>query len=269
MFQHLIVPIDGSATSWAVVPIAARMAAAVDGSLTVVTVVDRIGDVGPASNELDAELDQLGPLVVDVDTEVLANDSVAEALARRLDGVPGSTVVMSSHGHGRSAAVVGSTVDDLLRLTYGPVVVVGPHVSPTAGVLDGAYVVPLDGAHASEGILSIVESWSIEFGAVPWLVEVLSPGFHASADVLESAYTARLARAMHKDTGREVEYEVLHGDKPARAIIDFADRMSASFVFAATHGRTGLARLRMGSVAADIVRHAACPVVLFRPPHID
>jgi nucleotide-binding universal stress UspA family protein len=60
----------------------------------------------------------------------------------------------------------------------------------------------------------------------------------------------------------------LHDDNPANAIVDFATRSDAALIFASTHGRTAMARLRLGSVAANVVRHATCPVVLYRPPHL-
>lgn len=269
MFQHLVVPIDGSAASWSAVPIAARMAAAVDGKLDVVTVVDRLADIAPARDELVQGVSVLGELPVDPSVHVLANDVVAKAIADHVESVNGATVVLSSHGHGRSAAVLGSTTDELLRRLYGPIVVVGPQVeTERAGALDGAYLVPLDGSPASEQILPIAEAWAIEFGAVPWIVEVISPSVHVTADVFESAYPARLAARLHEQTGHDVEYEVLHGDKPSRAIVDFAAGNQATLVFATTHGRTGLDRLRLGSVAAEVVRHAPCPVVLYRPPHL-
>ena len=199
---------------------------------------------------------------------VLANDSVARAIADYVETASGATVVMSSHGHGRTAAVLGSTADDLLRLTFGPIVVVGPHAGEGSGALDGVYVVPLDGSEQAEVIIPIAEAWSIEFGAVPWLVEVVGPDVRVPADVYESAYPARVARRLAASSGREVQYEVLHGERPSAAIVDFADRMGASLVFATTHGRTGLERLRLGSVAAEMVRHATCPVVLHRPPKL-
>lgn len=268
MFQHLVVPIDGSPASWAVVPIAARMAATVDGKLDVVTVVDRLGDVTPARNDLRAGIAGLADLPVEPMDHVLANDSVAKAIADHIESLSGATVVMSSHGHARSAAVLGSTTDELLRLTYGPIVVVGSQAQASTGRLDGTYVIPVDGSDAGERIVPIAQAWAIEFGAVPWLVEVIDPSVQVGPDVFESAYPARLAHKMQHDTGHEVEYEVLHGDRPSRAIVDFADRMEATLIFASTHGRTGLDRLRLGSVASEIVRHASCPVVLHRPPHL-
>lgn len=269
MFQHLVVPVDGSSAAWAAVPIAARMAAAVDGKLDVVTVVDRLADIGPAQAELVAGLEQFDDLPVLPVPYVLASDVVASALADHIEGLDGATVLMSSHGHGRSAAVLGSITDEVLRRTFGPIVVIGPSVdTATAGRLCGTYVVPLDGSETGERIVPIAEAWAIEFGAVPWLVEVVEPGLTVADDVFESAYTARVAATVHERTGREVEFEVLHGDRPAAAIVDFATSNEASLIFASTHGRTGLERLRIGSVAADVVRHARCPVVLHRPPQL-
>jgi nucleotide-binding universal stress UspA family protein len=269
MFQHLVVPIDGSAASWTAVPVAARMASAVDGALDVITVVDRLADIAPAKDELLAGLERFDDLPVSPVAHVLASDVVASAIADHLEALDGAMVVMSSHGHGRTAAVLGSTTDDVLRRTFGPVVVIGPAVdASTAGRLDGSYVVPLDGSDAGERIVPIAEAWAIEFGAVPWLVEVVEPGLRVADDVFESAYTARVAARVHDRTGREVEYEVLHGDRAAPAIVDFATSNDARLIFATTHGRSGVARLRLGSVTADVVRHARCPVVLHRPPHL-
>ena len=43
-------------------------------------------------------------------------------------------------------------------------------------------------------------------------------------------------------------------------------RIAADFVAMATHGRSGLRRLLLGSVAEQVVRHAHVPVVLYPPP---
>jgi nucleotide-binding universal stress UspA family protein len=268
MFQHLVVPIDGSEASWSAVPIAASMAAAVDGKLDVVTVVDRIGSVVPAKNELAIGIGRLGAMDVEPMAHVLASDSVARAVANHVEGLSGATVVMSSHGHGRSAAVLGSVADELLQLLFGPIVVVGPNVTTTAIDLSGDLIVPVDGSPTGEQILPIVEAWMIEFGATPWIVEVVEPKQQTTQDVFESAYASRLAQQMHTHSGRAVEFEVLHGDRPAAPIVEFAEQRGAALICATTHGRTGMARLRSGSVTAEIVKHATCPVLLHRPPHL-
>ena len=164
--------------------------------------------------------------------------------------------------------MLGSVTDELLRRTYGPIVVVDLHASRTAGELDGAYVVPLDGSQRGEAILPIAGVWTVEFGGTPWLIEVLDTIGAPTGDVFESAYVGRAAHDMQSLIAHEVEFETLHGERPSRVIVDFADRLGASLVFLTTHGRSGLDRLRLGSVAAEIVRHASCPVVLHRPPHL-
>ncbi len=265
MFKKLVVPVDGSRASFEAVPIAARLAASTSASLDVVMVVDRLADVALARDEIDRGLTTLGPLPLEPHTEVLAGHSVAAALGKYLDTHSGAMIAMSSHGHGRTAAVLGSTADDLLRETFGPIIVIGPSAREAAGTLGGDYVVPLDGSERAEAIVPIAEAWSIEFGGKPWLVAVLDGGVVAP-DVMESSYLARRAGDARQLTGRDVEFEVLHGQHPARSICDFAGDRNASVIFLSTHGRTGIDRVRLGSVASEIVRHAVCPVVLYRPP---
>jgi nucleotide-binding universal stress UspA family protein len=268
MFQHVVVPIDGSEASWRAVPIAAKMAAFVDGTLDVVAVVGRDAVIGDATDELADGLARLGVLPVVADAQVIAGDSVSEVIADHVESRNGAICMMSSHGHGRSATVLGSVTDEVLRRLYGPIVVVGPHVQSAVADLGGRYVVPLDGSSHGDTILPVASAWWVEFDAEPWLVEVLDPKVGAGADYSESAYPARRARELSRATGREVQYDVLHDGDPAAAINGFAERIGAGMIFSSTHGRSGLQRLRLGSVAADLVRHAPCPVVLYRPPHL-
>lgn len=48
---------------------------------------------------------------------------------------------------------------------------------------------------------------------------------------------------------------------PAEEIVRFADQNSVDLIVLGTHGRTGLARILMGSVAEAVVRRASCPVL--------
>jgi nucleotide-binding universal stress UspA family protein len=48
---------------------------------------------------------------------------------------------------------------------------------------------------------------------------------------------------------------------PAAAIVRFAKSQGVDYIVMPTHGRTGLARLLMGSVAEEVVRKAPCPVL--------
>ncbi len=61
-----------------------------------------------------------------------------------------------------------------------------------------------------------------------------------------------------------VEEHVVAGSA-GPAIVDAAARLDADLVVMATHGRGGLGRTLLGSVADHVVRHAGCPVLLVRP----
>jgi len=56
---------------------------------------------------------------------------------------------------------------------------------------------------------------------------------------------------------------IVHDD-PAHAIIEFAKQKHTSVIVMGTHGRTGAARLVLGSVTERVVREAPCPVLTLR-----
>ena len=59
------------------------------------------------------------------------------------------------------------------------------------------------------------------------------------------------------------EHRLVMGD-PATEIVRVAKEEHPELVVLGTHGRTGLSRILMGSVAEAVVRHAPCPVLIYR-----
>jgi nucleotide-binding universal stress UspA family protein len=62
----------------------------------------------------------------------------------------------------------------------------------------------------------------------------------------------------------KVRYHVRNGD-PFETILEGAEDFMTDLIVLATHGRTGVKRLVIGSVAEKIVRHARCPVLTVKP----
>jgi nucleotide-binding universal stress UspA family protein len=60
-----------------------------------------------------------------------------------------------------------------------------------------------------------------------------------------------------------IEYRLLEGD-PANVIAETAQETEADLIVMGTHGRTGLSRIVMGSVAEEVLRRASCPVLTVR-----
>jgi nucleotide-binding universal stress UspA family protein len=65
--------------------------------------------------------------------------------------------------------------------------------------------------------------------------------------------------------GVAVEHRLEYGD-PAAVILQTAQEIDADLIVMGTHGRTGLRRLLMGSVAERVVRKGPCPVLTLRSP---
>jgi universal stress protein A len=68
-------------------------------------------------------------------------------------------------------------------------------------------------------------------------------------------------------TSEEVIYEhyYLRGS-PVDEIVQFAERENVDLIVMGSHGRTGLSRLLMGSIAEGVMRRAPCPVLVVRQP---
>lgn len=270
MVQHLIVPVDGSDASWRAVDLAIALGRRAEADIEVVEVVFDSPDEAEASARLGVRLGQRDTSDVGVTSSVVvAPQSVAGSIAEMVEDRPESTVVMASHGRGRSAALLGSVAEELLQKIFGPILVVGPHVA-TAN-FGGPVVIAVDGSEASETAVPLGAAWGIEMGAEPWIVEVVDPSTVAvggEGDVGETAYPARLARRLTHESGHSVQFEVLHGTDVDDELTEYAAGLGASVIVATTHSRTGFARFVLGSTAAALVRHAHCPVLLVRPPNV-
>jgi nucleotide-binding universal stress UspA family protein len=73
----------------------------------------------------------------------------------------------------------------------------------------------------------------------------------------------QLAGTFSRDTYGGVQRKVLLGD-PGQAIADYAREIGAELIILPSHGRTGLKRLLIGSVAERVVRLSHCPVLVLR-----
>ena len=93
-----------------------------------------------------------------------------------------------------------------------------------------------------------------EFGAVPPVD--LPP---------RDALLERLANLEPPDESIAVEHLLADG-APAEEIVKAATDCGCDLIVMGTHGRTGLGRLLMGSVAEEVMRTAPCPVLTLKAP---
>ena len=70
----------------------------------------------------------------------------------------------------------------------------------------------------------------------------------------------RLREIQPSDSGLQIEHRLERG-APAERIIRVAHETGCDLIVMGTHGRTGLGRMLMGSVAEEVLRKATCPVL--------
>jgi nucleotide-binding universal stress UspA family protein len=75
------------------------------------------------------------------------------------------------------------------------------------------------------------------------------------------AYLDRLA-ARIRESGLEASSQLLHGASAAESIRAYADEQKADLIVLTSHGRSGVSRFLLGSVAEKVARIAPCPVLI-------
>jgi nucleotide-binding universal stress UspA family protein len=134
-------------------------------------------------------------------------------------------------------------------------------------------LVPLDGSTLAEAILPQVTELAKAIEAEVLLLRVALAHVFPGVDPAEEevrviraaeAYVEALAGKL-AEKGVRVRTAVRYG-KSAPEIIDHIAANEVTLVAMSTHGRSGLSRLVMGSVAEEVVRNAGVPVLLVRAP---
>jgi universal stress protein A len=99
----------------------------------------------------------------------------------------------------------------------------------------------------------------------PGAVYVIEGTDHYGAAMPGSNEVRKLLEAVKpKDASIRCRHQLLHGN-PADEIVRLAQEEKVDAIVMATHGRTGLTHMLMGSVAEAVVRGAGCPVLTFKP----
>jgi nucleotide-binding universal stress UspA family protein len=132
---------------------------------------------------------------------------------------------------------------------------------------------PTDFSHTGDAALALAASLARDTGAKLLIVHVEEPPIAYGGGELyygiPNPATEDLRKMLDdvrpKDPDIPCEHSMITGD-PATAIVRFAEDEEVDFIVMGTHGRTGLSRLLMGSVAESVVGRAKCPVLTLRQP---
>ncbi len=241
-----------------------------------------------ARNYMAPVSDDLQRAGVNVDVEIPQGEP-AESIVGRAERDPSTLITMSSHGRsGIARWWMGSVTDKVLHLTQNPMLVIraeDPPLRPPESNFT-RITVPVDGSELAEEILPHVVYLSSAMGLAVDLVQVnpsreeyyrsmaigpnelarATPSYEdyiSAVDAESEGYLDELKERLIRQGAASVETLLLHG-AAAECIADLAAETHDNLVAMTTHGRSGVGRLVLGSVAERVVRQSGDPVLLVR-----
>ncbi len=296
MFKKILVPLDGSKIAEAVIPFAREIADRSSAEILFVTAVQHVGVWDAAlslqvlKRESEIAADYLATVERDVavegqkvTTQVLDGDA-AEAVLAAADEAVADLIAISTHGRsGVSRWLFGSVATRILEHAGVPLLVLRPKEGEDRGApgpVVKKILVPLDGSEVAKSVLPVVEEFAKTMGASLVLYHSVAPlsaypGFESAGAaalgdaVEETQRQAReiLARASEEVNSHGVEATtVVSLGTAVDGVLSAADELDVDLIAIATHGRSGLGRAVLGSVADGVIRRSAVvPCLVVRP----
>lgn len=299
MFRKVVVPLDGSPFAEQALPHALGIVRRAGASLDLVHVhvlyvlEEHFAARYSYDPELDEEQKQKEQLYLEGTAKWLAAASPvpvtaavvsgldADGILQRAQDSKADLIVMTTHGRGPLGRFfLGGVADELIRQAAVPVLLVHPR-DPAPGVVPEPLLehmlVPLDGSALAERVLgpalNLLRLWKgsctllrvIEASPTSIAGQPDQPRAPEEKREVEArAYLEKIAGRL-RDEGVSVQTRVVVAPHAAAAILEEAQAHRCDFIALATHGRSGLRRMLLGSVADKVVRGTSTPVLVYRP----
>ena len=289
MYSRIIVPLDGSELAEAAIDYSKELASRSNASLVVLHVCKPEEQQYMPMHRRYAEhivetlkqdLIKTGTAGVEVESAISVGDPAAEIL-HLVEENDFSLIVMSTHGlSGVGRWALGSVSDKVVRHSPIPVLLIRS-VAPESA--DKKMLVLLDGSQLSEQVIPYAINHAKTSDAELTLLRVFDSPYILS-DYPEG--TARLSWEEHVEQitakykrecsiyleelagqleaeGLNVKVEVLLG-KADEETVGYLDKTEVGLVTMTTHGRSGIRRWALGSIAEKVVHGSSRPVLLVR-----
>lgn len=266
MFDRILIPLDGSLPATSALYAGERLADRWDADITILSLMEKSDRKIAVDRTVEAQAKRIQR---ERDVEIRdVTYSIVDDIADEFDEVSQTLVVMSTWARNRGAAVVSNVAEAVMRHIRQPMLLLGPEDEIADDWPTGPLCVCTDGSAFARSIVPLAEEWAASLNLMPTVLTVIDDRkIPAEVPVgAESNAVARIARNFETTLDTPVSYDTLHGPDPADAIVDYARVVGASMIAMATHGRSGMHRLRYGSVAMKVIRGATCPVLVARPP---
>ena len=284
IFSRMLVAIDGSEPSKESLRVAARLAREHGGTLVLCHVVDwvpLVAEVDAAGGGMTGIAMDARPIIDSLETQGKAmlshaaervkafgvpfqerqiDGEAAENILRVAEELECSLIVMGTHGReGVARFFVGSTTESVLRASTIPVL-----------TIRSGERLPQEGRRSFERVLVGIDRSSPSQAATERIL--LEPELHhvfflsvAHGDLAKERAQALVDSAVGAARARKIEADgtVRDGD-PIQTLIHAAKRGNADLIVVGSHGRQGIRRFFLGSVAEGVLREAPVPVLVIR-----
>jgi nucleotide-binding universal stress UspA family protein len=301
MYRSILVPLDGSAFGEHALPAALSVARRSGAGVQVVLVHTAFIYVESGfvyDDRLDRHLREQEQSYVEAVvnrlkaaspvpvTWAMRDGLVADAICEQANMSTTDLIVMATHGRGpMSRFWLGSVADNLVRRTSVPILLIRPQETApdlTQELSLRRIVIPLDGSALAEQILQPALALGQLFGADYELLRIVKPVLFAGHDPTMLAipplgqpvtehlqaearsYLESMAERLRAQALR-VQTRVMVNIQPAESILEQGLQSADAMIALATHGRGGLTKALLGSVADKVVRGATRPVLVCRP----
>ena len=284
MFDHILLPVDGSDASQRAQQYATLLANAFDADIHALFVLENGGLVddmadSSASNQIESELRATAESTLEAVTAACDADGISVQTSMR-SGHPTDTihecigandvdlVVMGAHSRGRLSRFLRESIaEQVSQAASVPVLTVrarGMDAKPEIRDI----LVAIDRSESARHARTYAFSLANTFDATVHGLYVIESRFGSSGglrDLLERESESVLREA--RVHAAQTDVDLVPGTRvgnPEREIVEYANKRGMDLIVLGTHGRTGLDRFVMGSVATSVVRNADQPVLTVR-----
>jgi nucleotide-binding universal stress UspA family protein len=279
MFERILIPLDGSALSEAILPKISHLLRREDSELLLLRVAqletvavghqvtppvlpDPVMDAHAYLEKIEDRFSTQGARVRSI-VDVGAPAPRILDIARREDV---TLIAMATHGRtGQSRWAFGSVAEKVLHASSVPMLLLrsfqeGGSPAPSEPLAFDRVLVPIANFHLL--ILGYVREFAIHFGSKVTLMHVSEPAEDSQAQD-QAREEIRLVETDLECAGIPTDIRERRGD-PAVEILECARDERAGIIAMTTHGRTGPSRWAIGSVTEKVLRSATVPMLVVR-----
>lgn len=204
-------------------------------------------------------------------SHVVIDAAPADGLLQSAEELSADLIAVGTHGYtGIDRLLLGSVAERVIRHGKKSTLVVRGELHPSGGYR--RVLVPTDFSPSAREAVACATAMVAKGGSVEvrhyWHTPVFGPvpdpsELQQAAERSTSQRGAELLEVHEHSEEYDMKFSAGHGN-PKREVLELLDKGAYDLVVMGSHGRQGLSRLLLGSVAETVTRHAPCSVMVVK-----